>query len=204
MISKRRKIVFGIALALAGMLFTVGIIEAYLRMVLFHDFKLGDGLLKHEDLYADYFTDDDYWKLMYILEGADTSPRYPHPLLGWYGKFDPVTYEHRNKNEIGNKTPVLLYGDSFAACETLLCFQEILNNDRDFSKYYYLLNYGVHAYGLDQIELLYEKSVGLYKDPVVIFGFLTEDIDRSMLSFRLRQKPYYKLENGELVLSGVP
>lgn len=204
MITNRKKIALGIALILAGIVLAAGFLEVYIRMVLFHDFKLGDGLLKHEGLYADYFSDDDYWKLMYIFEGEKVSPWYPHPVLGWYGKFDPVTYQHNDKKGIGDKTPVLLYGDSFTACETPVCFQQILNNDREFSKYYHLLNYGVHAYSLDQIELLYEKSNELYKDPVVIFGFLTEDIDRSMLSFRLRPKPYYKIENGELVLKGVP
>jgi len=204
LITKKKKIALGIVLSLAAVLFAAGFLEVYIRMVLFHGFKLGDGILKREDFYADYFSDDDYWKLMYIFQGQDVAPWHPHPFLGWYGKFDPATYEHNDEKNIGKKTPVLLYGDSFAACETYLCFQEILNGDKEFSKYFHLLNYGVHAYGLDQIELLYEKSNELYKDPVVIFGFLTEDIDRSMLSFRLRPKPYYKMENGELVLEGVP
>jgi len=204
LITNRKKIALGIALSLAAVVFAAGLLEVYLRMVLFHGFKLGDGILKHEGLYADYFSDDDYWKLMYILEGSEAVPWNPHPVLGWYGKFDPLTYEHNDKKNVGKKTPALLYGDSFAACETQRCFQDILNGDNEFSKYFHFLNYGVHAYGLDQIELLYEKSNELYKDPVVIFGFLTEDIDRSMLSFRLRPKPYYTMEDGELVLNGIP
>jgi hypothetical protein len=204
LVTKRKKIALEIALSLAGILLAAGFLEVYLRMVLFHGFKLGDGIFRRVDLYADYFSGDDYWKLMYILEGSGASPWNPHPFLGWYGKFDPVTYEHNDNKSVGEKTPALLYGDSFAACETYVCFQEILNGDKEFSEYYHLLNYGVHAYGLDQIELLYEKSSGLYEDPAVIFSFLAEDIDRSVLSFRLRPKPYYKTEDGGLVLGGVP
>ena len=181
-----------------------GFLELYLRAILFHNFTLGDGLLKHEGLYADYFSDDDFWKLRYYFGDIYSLPEHPHPLLGWVGEFDRVTYYHNDENSVGKRTPVLLYGDSFAKCVTPVCFQHILNGDKDFSKNYYLLNYAVGGYGLDQIELLYEKSNKLYEDPVVIFSFLTDDIDRSALSFRIGQKPYYKVENGALVLNGVP
>lgn len=201
---RRKKIIYGIALAAVSILFAAGFLELYLRLILFHDFKLGDGLLKHENLYADYFSDDDFWKLNYLLNNDYEESEGRHPLLGWIGEFDPVTYEHNDRDHVGARTPVLLYGDSFAACGTPVCSQDILNGDEDFSKQFYLLNYGVGGYGLDQIELLYKNSNTLYEDPIVIFTFLTDDIDRTVLSFRGAQKPYYTLENGKLVLNGVP
>lgn len=204
MISRRRRIAYGIALAAVSVMLVSGFLELYLRAILFHNFTLGDGLLKHEGLYADYFSDDDFWKLRYYFGDIYSLPEHPHPLLGWVGEFDRITYYHNDENSVGKRTPVLLYGDSFAKCVTPVCFQHILNGDKDFSKNYYLLNYAVGGYGLDQIELLYEKSNKLYEDPVVIFSFLTDDIDRSALSFRIGQKPYYKVENGALVLNGVP
>jgi hypothetical protein len=101
---------------------------------------------------------------------------------------------------------VLLYGDSFAACavDYKECFHGILNSDSGFSKNHFLLNYGVGGYGVDQIFLLYQKSIGQYKNPFVIVSMLTDDLDRSVLSVRTGQKPFYRLINNTLILSGIP
>ncbi len=101
---------------------------------------------------------------------------------------------------------MLLYGDSFAACSTDKneCFQGLLNSDPLFSQKYFLLNYGVGGYGVDQIFLLYQKTIGQYKNPFVILSLLTEDLDRSVLSLRVGQKPFYRLIDNSLVLSGIP
>ena len=63
------------------------------------------------DLYADYFNDDDYWKLYHIFGGEYGPPKDPHPLLGWIGKFNRETYIHDSTNNIKNRRPVLLLGD---------------------------------------------------------------------------------------------
>lgn len=158
---------------------------------------------RNATLYADYDSDN-YWKL-YSMFGKYNPPK-PHPLLGWVGNFDRDSYTHHEIAKLGNKRPVLLYGDSFAACVVgpEECFQGILNSDRRFSQDYFLLNYGVLGYGVDQIFLLYQKTIGQYKNPYVILSLLTEDLDRSVVSLRIGHKPIYRLINDQLVLSGVP
>jgi hypothetical protein len=182
--------------------FVVG--EIFWRCIVFSKNPLFSSLRKPA-FFADYFSDDDYWKLNYIVNGNNKPLQNPHPLLGWVGDFSPETYLHNDYNSLGTKRPVLLYGDSFAQCiDSVLCFQEILNNDPLFSKQNYLLNYGVGGYGLDQIYLLLKNSYYRYNNPVVIISLLTEDLDRSILTLRIGQKPYFTIENNRLNLKGVP
>ncbi len=112
---------------------------------------------------------------------------------------------HNDSNSIGNKRPVLLYGNSFAMCVyQAKCFQEILNEDKDFARGHYLLNYGVGGYGVDQIYLLMNETVEKYNRPFVVFSLLTTDMDRCMLSVRDAQKPYFVVTDSALNLQGVP
>jgi hypothetical protein len=62
----------------------------------------------------------------------------------------------------------------------------------------------VGGYGLDQIYLLYQRSAGLYERPFVVIGVFLEDMDRSVLSIRIGQKPYYRIVDDRLALSGLP
>jgi hypothetical protein len=100
----------------------------------------------------------------------------------------------------------LLYGDSFAACATIKeeCFQGILNADSEFAKRGYLVNYGVGGYGVDQMFWLLKNSFHHFQDPFVTVSLLTDDVDRSTLSVRIGQKPYFELGDGKLVLRGTP
>ena len=153
-----------------------------------------------------YFESDDYWKLYFLFGGKYKPPATPHPLLGWIGNFDRASYRHSDTPFLSRRRPVLLYGDSFAACAVAQkdCFQGILNQDPSFSEKHFLLNYGVGGYGVDQVLLLYEHSIGEYQDPFVVVSLLTEDVDRGVLSVRTGQKPYYRVIDDRLVLSGVP
>ncbi len=156
-------------------------------------------------LYADGDSSDDYW-LLRVRFGAPPAPRNDR-LLG-YVKPDitPGTYTHRQAVNLQGRTPVLLYGDSFAGCATppADCFEGLFNADPRFADTYYLLNYGVGAYGLDQIALLYRNSVDHFEEPIVIFSFLDGDMDRGVLSLREGQKPYFEIEDGRLQLRGLP
>lgn len=160
---------------------------------------------RHIDFYADYYSDDDYWKLQYIFEKA--APGHPDLLLGWVKPEVTLgTYDHAMAKYIGSKTPVLLYGDSFAHCVTsqLDCFNGILNNNQEFSRKYYLINYGIYGYGLDQIYLLFKQTVDKYREPIVIISLLDSDLDRSILTVRDGQKPYFVVSGEDLNLRGVP
>ncbi len=158
-------------------------------------------------LYTDYFSEDDWWKLYYAFhKPANDTAKHPHPLLGWTGEFSQRDYQHVEAGQVGSRQPVLLYGDSFTHCVTVTeeCFQGVLNGDAEFSLDRYLLNYGVAGYGVDQIYLLVKNSLSLYPRPYVIVGIHTRDLDRSILSFFVGQKPYFEVVADELVLRGTP
>ena len=85
------------------------------------------------------------------------------------------------------------------------CFEDFLNSDTSFSNNYYLLNYGIGGYGVDQIAMLCERVVPMYDKPIVIFGMLTTDIDRSVLPLRGGQKGYVGTDtDGNLAIRGYP
>jgi hypothetical protein len=156
-------------------------------------------------LYASSLSDDEYWLLYYYLDGKYKPPKDPHHILGWVGAFDRNFLIHQDTPQLKQRRPVLLYGDSFAACVAREpCFQDVLNHDPTFSRKCFLLNYGVGNYGLDQIYILMTQTVQKYKDPIVVFSLLTEDIDRNILSVRIGQKPRFRLEGGKLRLINVP
>jgi hypothetical protein len=156
-------------------------------------------------LYFNYVSGDDYWKLR-ILFGAPPQGG-TDPVLGFTKPgIAQETYLHTDAPNVGSRKPIVLYGDSFAACTVPSrdCFEGILDANPESSPKYHLLNYGVWAYGLDQSYILYTRSIKNYEDPVVIFSLLDRDIDRDVLSMREQQKPYFVLKDGQLVLSGLP
>lgn len=141
----------------------------------------------------------------YLFDGPYKPPKQSHPDLGWIGDFSRDSYIHNQIEHIGDRRPVLLYGDSFANCVgDVLCFQDLLNSDQAFSKEHYLLNYGVGGYGVDQIFLLFQKSIHLYDDPFVVISLMTLDLDRSILSVRTGQKPCFLIEDSKLKLRDIP
>lgn len=178
--------------------------ELAFRALLFH----GPAFMKplrSPGLYANGQSSDDYWKLRSRF--GQPAAVCNDPLLG-YRKPDilPDTYLHAKNDEIAGRTPVLLYGDSFAQCSIPPqdCFEGILNDNSQLASRYYLLNYGVGAYGLDQIYLLYQNTIDNYHRPIVIFSFLDDDIDRCVLSMREGQKPYFVLNKDQLDIRGLP
>jgi hypothetical protein len=189
-----------IGLVLAGL---VG--EATLRVLIFTPVKAFK-IFQNPNLYSDYRADDDWWKLYLRFGGKDKPPDPPDPLLGWvFNYFDRQTFVHRQADRVGDRRPVLLFGDSFAHCMgEVTPFEVFLNSDAEFSKRYYLLNYGMPGYGLDQIYLLMQKVVPVYKDPIVIFSFMLEDLDRCVMSFRGGEKPRFEVVGDDLKLTNSP
>ncbi|MEM6268444.1 MAG: hypothetical protein AAF998_03360 [Bacteroidota bacterium] len=177
--------------------------EFILRALIFSG---SEGLagLRRPEAYTNV-SEDAYWKLYHEFGGAFKPPEDPHPLLGWVGYFDPETYLHRDAKHLGKRRPVLLYGDSFAMCVNEVdCFEDILNQDTAFTRANYLLNYGVGGYGVGQAALLCAATAPRYDRPLVVFSMLTTDIDRTILSVRTGQKPYFALEADTLKLRGYP
>ncbi|MFN0008136.1 MAG: hypothetical protein ACKVXR_09535 [Planctomycetota bacterium] len=170
--------------------------------------RLGESLRKPE-YFADSNVDDDYWKLQYLFLPDDKKgpAKNADAVCGWTGDYvTPGTYEHARASDVGGRRPVLLYGDSYAACatEAQACFQGILERS-DLAGEYALVNYGVGGYGVDQVCLLLRKTIDAWKDrdPIVVISFLVDnDFDRDILSFRCWPKPRFAIEDGELVASG--
>lgn len=170
---------------------------------MFHGGKAFSGFQSAESYF--YTWDEGYWRLVHEFDTTAKSPKYPHPRLGWLERLDPGSLFHRDGHLVRKRRPVLLYGDSFSACiDSVLCFEDILNSDTTFSREHYLLNHGMGGYGVCQASLLCRATAPHYHKPLVVFGLLTTDIERTILPFRVGQKPYYDVENGEPMLKGYP
>ncbi len=186
-----------IALIIISGVVTFWLCELVYRKILFSKSSLLKDY-RRPQLYGEDW-DENFWKLAYIW-GA-TKPIPADPVLGWVHTIFPKSFFHPEVKNISVKRPVLLYGDSFAQCiDSTKKFQDFLNHDTIFSKSFHFLNYGIGAFGVDQMYTLFSRTYERYKKPLVIFSLMTEDLDRSCLSFREGQKPYYIINsNNELV-----
>jgi len=175
--------------------------------MIFGNFQFGQ-FLRHASFYADGSSDDDYWKLVYLFSSRNGSERHYDRLLGWVNhRISACYYTHPKESEIDGRVPVLLYGDSWAECLTpsAQCFDGILNSDPRFRKRFYMINFGISAYGVDQIFLLYQATVDRFQNPIVIFSFLDDDLDRSVLHLRdFGPKPFFNVKGTSLELNGTP
>lgn len=169
---------------------------------------LGFDQLRNPGLYADPHADDDYWKLQHRWGFRDNlqDAGSVHPLLGWAPR---VTA--RNPLGIIAEPPyavdfagecLLFFGDSFVAGrgppeERLPQRLEPLLGLRVY-------NYGVAGYGVDQIFLRFRETHPRFARPAIGIGILTTDLDRSILSIRTGQKPWFELRDGALELRGLP
>ncbi|HVS12256.1 MAG TPA: NPCBM/NEW2 domain-containing protein [Planctomycetota bacterium] len=200
------RIAVRIALVLAASAVTF---ELALRFVLFSSLADSWALARalRSPTFAEPSSEDLYWQLQHIFE--DPARRIPvptpDPVVGWLGyAVRPGDYAHADELRLRGRRPVLLYGDSYAQCNTLPrdCFQGLFERSPLAGKHA-LLNYGIGGYGLDQIGLLLERSLPRFQElePRVVIGILVEDdLDRSVLSFRGWPKPRLELEDGDLVL----
>ncbi len=202
--TKHRAFLINFLVFCISTLIMFGVAEFIYRQLLFSNIKVFSGL-RNPGFYSDYLNEDNYWKLYYMFGGDFKPPENPHPLLGWIGNFDRTTLKHEEREQAGLRRPVLLFGDSYAACiGNVSCFQDILNHDSLFSKDHFLLNYGVGGYGVDQIYLLLKNVVGMYDDPFYIFSLMNYDLDRTPMSFRIGQKPVFEIQNDSLILKNIP
>ncbi len=139
-------------------------------------------------------------------QGKEMSPRF-HPHLG-------LTAAARTReNPFGIRTDVrylederekiLFFGDSFvegytASADTIPCILDQKLKD------HLVLNFGVRGYGLDQMYLYLRWAVDELKPKHVLIGVLYADINRLLFQINQGPKPFFELDDGELVLRGVP
>lgn len=182
--------------------------EILLRFFLFHPsaFAIEHGKgLREANFYGDRKSDDDVWKLEWAMNDAGRLHDAPNAdrLLGWTVTVAPATYAHPDAELVGTRTPVLLFGDSFARGETVpeASFQALLASS-DLGATHALVNYGAGGYGLDQILLLLRATIDAWggRNPIVLVGcFIDDDLDRSVLTFRSWPKPRFHLEGQRLI-----
>ncbi len=199
-----------ILLSLVVTLLLLVVAELGFRALLFSDFSFMQPL-RDPGLYADQFDEVEFWQLQHIFSSEDLTPPTPHPELGWIGKrFDPEDNRHQLAGELNGRRPVLLFGDSYADCTTPIdnpaegCFDGILNSDPEFNDSALLLNYGAGGYGVGQIYLNMKRTLDLYDNPFVVVSFMLNDMDRTLLPFRIAQKPYFDVQDGQLRVNGYP
>lgn len=153
---------------------------------------------RKQELYASKW-DENFWKLYHIFSGKEAIGR--NPIIGWaYPSYYNENFYHQNVPLIKGRRATLLYGDSFAQCvKGMETFQDIINADSNYSKNNFFINYGTGAFGVDQIYTLFRNSYQKFNNPIIVFSFMTEDLDRSALQLREGLKPYYKIEGDSLV-----
>jgi hypothetical protein len=199
----RRRLLVRLALvALAS----VVLFELSVRALLFADFADSWPLareLRSPPRFAHWTVDDLYWELQQTFAEVPRRREVPSfdPLVGWLGHGVLAgDRTHVGARKLGERRPVLLYGDSYSACLVAPggCFQGVMER-HPLGARYGLLNHGVGGYGLDQAALLFDATVDHYaeRDPVVVMGILVDsDLDRCALSLRGWPKPRLEREGG--------
>ncbi len=134
------------------------------------------------------------------------------PLLGWVltanmpgngmSTLDHGIRRNGDETEI-RKGGILAVGDSFTAGSEVV--------DRESWPAHLerltgvpVINGAAGGYGVDQIVLRIEQLLSIVDPSVVIVGMLDQDIWRCGLSSGGKPKPYFTVENGELVLQNNP
>ncbi len=204
-IMRRRALVL-LSSALAG----CALAEGGLRLLLFHDvsgFEKLSRSLREPGLYADLHREDLYWKLrrLWLAPAERPVAVEPLPATGWTSlAIDPRTLVQADEGAIGDRRPVLLYGDSYALCLTddEFTWQSLLERSPE-GRTHALINFGTSAFGIDQTLIMLESTIGRFagRHPLVVFAiFLEEGPDRALLGCRTLPKPRSELVDGELVI----
>lgn len=186
--------------------------EGVLRLALSDMFSVER--LRNPSLYAAPLADDDYFKLKYrwnIPNRPRVNPRVTlrqfDPLLGWRPQESAANplglIEQTPYAADPNRPTILFFGDSYVAGKTKLPDKMPQILDRAIPSYR-VYNYGVAGYGVGQIYLRFRQTRGEFRDPVILLGILTRDLDRSVLAFRGAPKPQFVVKHGELEMENLP
>jgi lysophospholipase L1-like esterase len=135
------------------------------------------------------------------LLGWVPRPRHVEPGLTIDGEGLRITGEIAAEPDL---RPILAVGDSFTFGEHLTdqetwpaALQRLVGRR--------VLNGGTSGYGFDQIVLRAERLASLSQPAAIVVAFIADDIRRTEMR-RLwgRDKPWFALENGQLVAKGLP
>jgi len=208
-----RRVVFVLVYALGAVLFLEGVAR---------------GILASESLSgAAAARSSAGWRLAWLDRQQPDVPIYHSfdafdPMLGWVSKpnvdgadtFGPGSV-HTNSaglrgqlevpvDKTGDRPRVLIIGDSFTFGDEVRddeTYPHLLNGLLPEAE---VVNFGVHGYGHDQMLLLLREKALEYQPDLVVLGFVRDDMERNMLSFRDFAKPHFVLAGDGLSLRNVP
>jgi len=170
---------------------------------------------------------DAYWKLFFLHQSSGLHPELQafwqhevHPTLGWVPKKNFRGGGPNNDSETTNnrghrasmdyaphpeKYTVVVLGDSFTYgswAPDREVWPAILQQLDDRL---HVINLAVGGYGVDQMYLMLRDTITEYKPRLVVFALISDDLNRSLLSFRECRKPRFVIgNNGELILANTP
>lgn len=136
------------------------------------------------------------------LGWVPSAGRFGRP--GWSWSVDETGLRHNGRPATLGGRCIVTVGDSFTFgdevddADTWPAQLEAILHER-------VLNAGVFAYGVDQAYLRAEKLLPVHEPRVVVLAFISNDIDRTELSYYHRRwKPYFEYGSGGLQLRNVP
>ena len=159
-----------------------------------------------------------YWKLLYIGRMAGTESHHtfgqhePHPTRGWTPK---PNLQGESTNERGHRATspflfqedafrILTVGDSFTFGATLEDGEEWPARLQTRSDRYQVINLGVSGYSVAQMYVTLREEIGEFQPHLVILAAITDDLYRSLLSFREYAAPRFVDEDGVLRSVNLP
>ncbi|MCB9885299.1 MAG: hypothetical protein H6838_07395 [Planctomycetes bacterium] len=204
---RRRPIVQKLSVAMfAACVVSPPVAELALRISL----KVESSPTRNANLYADYYSEDDYWILhLRWFPPWVPSPARVHPELGWsqanVTAENPLGLYQKTIDRMRDPRPqVAFYGDSYVAGSApepdhIPAWIEQQLEDT------VVLDLGVHGYGTDQIGMMFQRTHASLHHPLVVIGVMLWDIDRAILSVRTGKKPRLVFgERGNVTVTGVP
>jgi hypothetical protein len=209
---RSNRIVAGFVVAAASVVAAGMLCEVFLRLALFTDLlpAFAARRLRTPDFYA-HPSSDDFWKLRSRWQKPEVLRLLHHPRFG-------ATIRHTAINPLGvagvgralpgagtKQGAILFYGDSYLTTPFFDFPARIPQALEARLPGTSVWNFGMWNYGLDQMILRFEETHGYFRDPAVLIGVLTDDLDRCLLSVREGQKPRFVVDaSGALHLTNVP
>ncbi|MEO6554342.1 MAG: hypothetical protein ABIO96_07330 [Nitrospiraceae bacterium] len=166
-----------------------------------------------------------------LLDKAGARPTFHvyDDLMGWtvrpnrrsanglyYSSLEGIRAPHEGVSfaKLTEKTRIALVGDSYTFGEDV-AYEDTWGYllERALGPEFEVLNFGVPGYGVDQAYLRYEKDVREWKPKVVIFSFISHDVERAMTIYTALNypewdmpfsKPRFILRDGDLKKLNVP
>ena len=170
--------------------------EGLFQILFALDFKY----IKQPILFYNGYCDQKYWDLNFSKKEFNISI-LSHPILSFQKDGilipDEFNKEALQKKIVFSKKEISLYGSSY------INHSEIFNISKNYKDFKFM-NYGLESYGLDQIYLSYKLTAHLNQSRTIVFGFLLEDLDRSIFKYREYEKALFVLENDKFNLTNIP